>query len=126
MITVFAVMFNSCSSDDDDAPVLGAKVNVKVVNALGIELENRTVYMYKDTVINDDTEPGDANKSAVTNKDGIAEFSLNLTELNILESQTNLYFTVFYTLDDNSYPAPEVGLTIKRNETKDITLVIPV
>lgn len=117
--------FTSCSDDDDDAPFLGAKVNVTVKNLLGIPQKGTTVYMYKDDKPTSSTRPGDAKKEVVANDEGLAGFSLNLTELNILESQTTLYFAAFYTIGDSTYLAGTEGITVKRDDTKNITLTIP-
>lgn len=125
LIVATAVGFSSCSDDDDDPSFLGANVTVKVTNALGIVQSGKTVYMYKDTPVTEATVPGDAKKMAITDDNGIAKFSLNLTELNVLESQTNLYFAVFYTLGDKTAVAGTEGITIKRNESKELEIKIP-
>ncbi len=118
--------FSSCSDDDDDdAPFLGAKVNVTVKNLLGNLQKGETVYLYKDSEPTQSTTPGDAKKQVVTNENGVAEFSLNLTELNILESQTTLYFAVFYKVGDETLLKGSEGVTVKRGDAKNVTIDIP-
>ncbi|PXV69007.1 hypothetical protein CLV62_101274 [Dysgonomonas alginatilytica] len=124
LVVAAAFGFSSCG-DDDDPSFLGANVTVKVTNALGVVQSGKTVYMYKDSPVTEATVPGDAKKMAVTDDNGIAKFSLNLTELNILESQTNLYFAVFYTLADKTAVAGTEGVTVKRNESKELEIKIP-
>ncbi len=123
-LSLFAVLtFISCNSDDNDDPsFLGAKVNVTVKNSLGELQKGTTVYMFKDA--SGDTPDG-AKKQVVTNENGIAIFDLNLTELNILESQTSLYFVVFYQIGDETFKAGSEGVTVKRNETRSLEITIP-
>ncbi len=127
LLLVFAVTgFTSCGDDDDDdASFLGANVEVTVTNALGMVQSGKTVYLYKDTPVTSSTIPGDAKKMIVTDANGVAKFSLNLTELNILESQTTLYFAVFYTVGSETLVAGSTGVTVKRNESKKIEVKIP-
>ncbi len=124
---VIALMagFTSCNDDDDDAPVLGANVKVTVENFLTLNQDNVTVYMF-DKEVNDNTKKSDAKKSVVTNNNGVADFDINFTQLNILESQTTLYFAVFYTIGDEDYVAGSSGITVKRNESYNVTVRIPV
>ena len=117
--------FCSCGDDEDDPDFLGADVEVTVTNALGVAQTGKTVYLYKDTPVTSSTVPGDAKKMLVTDDNGVVKFSLNLTELNILESQTSLYFAVFYTLEGKTLVAGSAGVTVKRNESKKIEVKIP-
>lgn len=119
------VGFTSCGDDEDDPSFLGANAEVTVTNALGVVQAGKTVYLYKDTPVTSSTVPGDAKKMVITDDKGVAKFSLNLTELNILESQTTLYFAVFYTVGDETLVAGSSGVTVKRNESKKLELKIP-
>lgn len=125
---VVAVMigFASCGDDDDNPSFLGANVAVTVTNALGVPQAGKTVYLYKDTPVTSETVPGDAKKMVVTDDNGVAKFSLNLTELDILESQSTLYFAVFYTVGSETLVAGSSGITVKRNEAKKLDLKIPI
>ncbi|MCD7973086.1 MAG: hypothetical protein LUG18_10570 [Candidatus Azobacteroides sp.] len=124
LLVAVVVGFTSCDSDDDDAPWLGAYVKVNVKNALGVEKEGVTVYMFKNAVT-DDTNTADASKQVVTDANGIASFELNFTELNITDSQTTLYFAVFYTDGDKQWVGGTQGITVKRNETATVDITIP-
>ena len=116
-------MFSSCKKDD--TPVLGAVVKVTVKNYLGVDQTGTTVYMYKDQEVNSSTKPSDAKKQIITDGNGVATFELNFTELSIIESQTTLYFGVFYGSGDDAKVAGSTGITIKRNETKNLEITIP-
>lgn len=120
--------FNSCSDDDDDAPFLGALVDVTVKDILGNPYKGGTVYMFKNLDPNEDTDKGSANKTEKTNNDGLAKFNLNLTELNITESETPLYFAVYYTGADGDIVVKAGGgsITVKRDDEKKLTITIPV
>lgn len=121
-------IISSCTScsKDKDAPVLGAKIEVTVKNWPGSTRKDVSVYMYKDEKVTEKTKVSDAKKVVVTNDKGVATFDLNFTELNILESQTTLYFAVFYKgVGDIELVAGSVGVTVKRGETKNVDLTIP-
>lgn len=121
------VFITACSSDDDDAPFLGASVKVTVKNVVGVTQKDIKVYMFKNLEPDDSTDPSAASKVEATNADGIANFKLNLTELNIIESETDLYFAVYYQVgDDVVLKAGDGSLRVKRNEDKSIDIVIPI
>lgn len=121
------VFITACSSDDDDAPFLGASVKVTVKNVVGVTQKDIKVYMFKNLEPDDSTDPSAASKVEATNADGVANFKLNLTELNIIESETDLYFAVYYQVgDDVVLKAGDGSLTVKRNEDKSIDIVIPI
>ncbi|SCD21647.1 hypothetical protein PSM36_2852 [Proteiniphilum saccharofermentans] len=116
--------FISCG--DDDAPVLGAKVQVTVKNMAGTAQTNTTVYLYKNTEIDGSTKSTDADKYVVTDENGIATFNLNFTELNILEFETTLSFAVFYEVGEVEFVAPgSTSVTVKRNDEKEVDITIP-
>jgi hypothetical protein len=117
--------FISC--EDDDAPVLGANVQVTVKNLIGTAQTNTTVYLYKDTEVNSSTKSADADKHVVTGENGIATFNLNFTELNIFESETTLSFAVFYEVGGVEFVAPgSTSVTVKRNDEKEVDIIIPI
>jgi len=120
--------FSSCSDDDDEAPFLGAYVEVTVKDILGNPYKEGTVYMFKDVDPNEDTDRGSASDSEKTDTDGIARFKLNLTELNITESKTDLYFAVYYSNDNGDFvvKAGDGAVTVKRNDEKKLTITVPV
>jgi len=126
LIVGLTLGFISCG-DDDNAPILGANVKVTVQNIAGVAQEDVEVYMFKELKPEESTDPGSASKKEVTNADGVAYFKLNLTELNITESKTNLYFAVYYRVgDDLIFKAGDESVTVKRDEEKAITLTIPI
>ena len=119
-------VFYSCNSDDD-APLLGAKIEVAVKNSSGIRQKNIKVYMFKNLEPDDSVDPRLAPRMETTDVRGIASFKLNLAELSLTESDTNLYFAVFYEAgDDLILKAGDGSLIVKRNEEKDISIVIPI
>ncbi|MDR2010592.1 MAG: hypothetical protein LBQ22_08940 [Bacteroidales bacterium] len=124
--TIIALLsiLSSCNKNDD-APTLGADVKVTVVNSLGEVQDGVTVYMYKDQEVTNSTKISDAKKQVITDSNGVADFYLSFTELNILESQTSLYFAVFYSLGTENRVAGSVGVTVKRDDVKNLTLEIP-
>lgn len=127
IIILISIGFMSCGNDDDDAPALGANVQVTVKNLIGTIQPNTTVYLYKDTEVDSSTKSTDADKHVVTNEDGVASFSLNFTELNIFESKTTLSFAVFYEVGGVEFIAPgSESVTVKRNDEKTLNLTIPI
>lgn len=117
-------LFSCSDDDDDDAPFLGAQVTVNVENVLGGDKAGKTVYMFKNREVTGTTTPESASKMVVTNSEGKAVFDLNFTELSILESQTTLYFAVFYTTGDESKIAGSTGVTVKRGDVKEVHLEV--
>ncbi len=127
IIAMTSIGFMSCGNDDGDAPILGANVKVTVKNLAGIVQKDVEVYMFKDLKPEESTDPGSASKKELTNQDGAAYFKLNLTQLNITESKTNLYFAVYYRIGDNVvFKAGDQSVTVKRNDEKNIDLIIPI
>jgi hypothetical protein len=127
IIALVSIGFMSCGNDDDDAPILGANVQVIVKNMIGTPQTNTTVYLYKDTEISSSTESSKANKHIMTDENGVATFNLNFTELNIFEAKTSLSFAVFYKVGDAEFVAPgSTSITVKRNDEKKIELIIPI
>ena len=116
-------LLSSCKKDE---PILGANVKVTVKNYLGIVQKGTTVYMYKDHEPNNNTRPSEAKQQVITDDNGVAEFRLNFANLDIFESQTSLYFAVFYTNNDGeTRVAGSTGVTVKRDESKNLDLTIP-
>lgn len=124
LILSLIVGFTACG-DDDDAPFLGATVNVTVKDLLKQPVTGQEVYMYKNDKPTDDAKPADALMTVITNDQGIAKFDLNLTQLNITESSTNLYLAIFYP-DSEGNPKlfTTEGITVKRNDVKALELDI--
>lgn len=123
---LLTAIFALAACNGDDAPVLGAKVDVTVKNALNAPLSGTTVYLYKDVEPTVATKPQDAYAQVVTDGNGLASFRLNFTQLNILESQTSLYFVVFYTVGTQSFVAGTGAVTVTRNDEKAVSITVPV
>ena len=73
-----------------------ATVDVKVVNRLGVAQSGQTVYMFEA----DDWDasfrtPAHAEKSIVTDEEGMASFNIQGIYLDVLDGQATLYFAVF-------------------------------
>jgi len=119
--------FSSCSDDDDDAPTLGAYVEVTVKDIFGNPYKQGTVYMFKNVDPNEETDKGKADKTEKTDDNGVAKFRLNLTELNITESKTPLFFAVYYTgaNGDIIVKGGEGSVTVKRDDEKKVSITIP-
>ncbi len=116
--------FPSCS-EDDEAPVLGAYVAVTVVNVIGTPQPGMDVYMFENVEPDETTDISTASKKVTTDSNGVAGFKLNLTELNITESQTHLYFAVYYKVGDTFLlKAGDGYITVKRNDEKSVTITI--
>ena len=127
IMSIISIGFMSCGNDDDDAPMLGANVKVTVKNLAGTVQKGVDVYMFKDLKPEESTDPGSSSKKEVTNQDGVTYFKLNLTQLNITESKTNLYFAVYYRIGNTLiFKAGEQSVTVKRNDEKSIELIIPI
>jgi len=112
---------NSC---DKDKPFLGAKVEVSVSNILEQPQKGMTVYMFKDNKITSDTKIADADKQVITNDEGVAIFSLNLLDLNIIESQTSLYFGVFLKIGDEELVYGSAAVTVKKGDEKEVDIKV--
>jgi len=119
LVTTLLLAFSACSKNP-----FGAKVEVKVVNLLNQSIKGKTVYLFKDEITNN-SKPGDAIKQVVTDENGIASFHLIFTELNIFESQTSLYFGVFYTLVEANILAGTTAITVQRGDEKRLEIKIP-
>ena len=109
----------ACSKDP-----LGATVEVEVVNLFNAPVKGVTVYLFKDE-FSLHSKPADAKKQVVTNNNGIASFHLNLLQLNIFESETSLYFAVFYKLGGVDFQAGSSAITVQKGAVKSVLLKVP-
>jgi predicted small secreted protein len=120
MTSLFFVL-SACSKDNAG---LGANVEVKVTNLLNQPQKGKFVYLFMNEMP-DKPKPADAKKQATTDDSGVAFFRLNLTELKIFESQTSLYFGVFYTVLGQEFLAGSNAVTVQRSDVKKIDVKIP-
>lgn len=116
-LALVVAMFCSCG-------LTATKATVSVtVTKLGIPQSGVIVYMYDadEWVALDLLLPSAASKEVVTDKDGIADFNLSTLDLDVIDSQTTVYFAVFDDLGDvRGYTAA----TVKKggNERAEIKL----
>lgn len=117
--------FNSCNSDDDDAPAIQSYVNVTVKNLAGELKPETNVYLFKNTRPVQTTNPTTAIQMEKTNTNGVAGFTINLNELEITETQTPLYFAVFYRLGtENLIFTAEEPVYVRRDETRSTEIEV--
>lgn len=114
----------SCRKDNDDFSINNknetAQVNVKVLKN-GKLVNGSTVYLFKSGPSSGFFSPFYSNRSSIT-EDGVAVFDLkNTFDLEVINSQTTLYFAVF---DNNKNLLGYSGVTIRKGETKTITINI--
>lgn len=121
-ITSIALLFtafnSSCEKDEDN---VSSYAEIKILEN-GERQSGVTVYMFSENKDPNSNlfQPHAADKSVVTESDGVAKFDLQETfDLDIIDTQTTLYFGVF-DQDDNTLGY--TGLTIKKNETKSATI----
>lgn len=118
--TLFSVV--SCRKDGDGISIntkTTSQVNVKVLKN-GRPSNGTTVYLFdaKRGPHSSFFTPFHSFKSVVT-ENGIAPFEFKKIDLNVIDSQTTFYFAVF---DENEELLAYQGVTIKKGETKTITI----
>lgn len=109
-LALVMTMFCSCG-----LTATKATVSVTVKNQLNIPQPGVIVYMYDadEWVALDLLLPSAASKEVVTDKDGIADFNLSTLDLDVIDSQTTVYFAVFDDLGDvRGYTA----VTVKKGD----------
>lgn len=121
ILTIIFMMFSSCSKDDDVSGDSGAIVEV-TVKYKGVKQKNYPVNMF-------DVKKGPsskfftnffADKTVVTNNNGIAIFKLqDVYDLDAISNQTTLYFAVF-SKQGNAHTA----VTIEKGETKSVIIIL--
>ncbi|MCD7977801.1 MAG: hypothetical protein LUG51_11840 [Tannerellaceae bacterium] len=121
----FALGFSACNDDDDDAPAGGARVEVTVKDYDGDEQEGVTVYMYIDEPDKSRYTKENADKKAVTDDDGKAVFILDSRDLDLYDTDTHLYFAVFYRVGGDDEIEGTTAITIQRDDNKKVELKVP-
>lgn len=126
-IALLSIIFISYSCKEVHTPssIKRAKAYVHVNNLQGMPQSEMKVFMFRSKV-DSETTPETAVMSAVSGKNGVAEFDIDLTAMNIFESQTTLSFAVFYIIEDDYYIAYSSGMTIKEGEEKNSEITIPI
>lgn len=112
-VSIPLILFTSCSDDEDDTKTVNsyAKITVKQEGKVKSGI---TVYMFK-TEESSFFTPFYADKKVITESNGTATFNLQeVYDLNIIDSQTTLYFGVF----NDKTILGKTALTIKKGQTK--------
>ncbi|MBO7596956.1 MAG: hypothetical protein J6T70_07930 [Bacteroidales bacterium] len=128
LLTLMCAMtiFVSCGDDDDDFTNDNAKAYVNItVQSGGKPQSGITVYMF-------DSQTAKAigfstlhsRKSVATGSDGVARFELGDMDLDIIDSQTTLYFVTFTKDGTGKEYQNQAAITIKKGETKSATINI--
>ena len=117
-LALVMTMFCSCG-----LTATKATVSITVKNQLGIKQPGVVVYMYDadEWTALDLLLPSVASKRVVTNDEGIADFNLSTMDLDVIDSQTTVYFAVFDAYDNvRGYTA----VTVKKGDNlhKDLVL----
>ena len=115
LVSTFIIFLSSCTKDT------AATVKITVKES-GVEQAGITVYMFDSNQAPNTGffEPFFSDKSVVTNSKGVATFNLqDAIDLEIIVSQTTLYFGVF---DDDNSELGRTSLTIVKGETKSATI----
>lgn len=120
LCSTLSISLNSCSEEDDGETNEETYVEITVTenqeNKSGI-----TVYMF-DANSGPDSEfftSFFSRKTVITESNGVATFNLlDVFDLDILDTQTTLYFAVF----DGDEILGQTALTIEKGETKSSTI----
>lgn len=112
--SVLLMSLISCSDDDE----IATRTFVEITVTENLETKSGvTVYMFSD-LKGPDTgffDPFYADKSVITENDGVATFNLQeVFDLDIIDTQTTLYFAVF----ESDIVLGQTALTIEKGETK--------
>lgn len=114
-------LFIGLTSCDKDEDIVGATAKIKVTESGSIK-SGISVCMFSEQKGPSTSffTPFHADKKVITESDGIATFNLQKTfDLEIIDSQTTLYFGVF---DDDDTELGRTAMTIEIGETKSATI----
>ena len=111
-LALVVFMFSSCA-----LTATKATVSVKVTKQ-DVAQPNVVVYMYDADAWTalDLLLPSSASKEVVTNEVGIAHFNLSALDLDVIDSQTTVYFAVF---DDLGNVRGYLPVTVKKGDNLD-------
>ena len=114
VVVVSAILMTSCVTKEQ------ATVNVKVTSTLGKAVSGETVYQFDQTTKDAHglTTKMFANATAVTDENGVAEFSLKTLDFGVNDRVT-LYFV---TYDSKGNVNGQAAATVKKGETKEVSL----
>lgn len=117
--TLILLSLVSCKKDEEESVNTYAKITVL---KSGQSQAGVTVYMFDDHEGPNTSffEPLFAEKSVVTESNGVATFLLLPTfDLNVIDPQTTLYYGVF---DENDNVLGSAAITIQEGQTKSATI----
>ena len=114
VVVVSAILMTSCVTKEQ------ATVNVKVTSTLGKAVSGEIVYQFDQTTKDAHglTTKMFANATAVTDENGVAEFSLKTLDFGVNDRVT-LYFV---TYDSKGNVNGQAAATVKKGETKEVSL----
>ena len=114
VVVASAVLMTSCVTKEK------ATVNVKVTTVLGSAVSGETVYQFSQTTkdVHGLTTKMFADATAVTDADGIAEFSLKSLDFGV-DDRVTLYYV---TYDNKGNVNGEAAVTVKKGESKEVSL----
>lgn len=119
-VSLAVISFTSCDSDDTEKETTVSIANVKVTEN-GEAKPGVTVYMFnsKKGPSTGFFTPLHSDKKVVTETNGVASFNLQeVYDLNIIDSQTTLYFGVF----NGEALLGNTAITIKKGEAKTVNI----
>lgn len=119
LFAMISVLMVSCNRDNDDQEKTETLISVKVQKN-GTAQSGVTVYMFDESSNKVGFfKPFFAKKSVVTDDNGVATFRLQeVFDLNVISSQTTLYFGVF----ENDTVLGRTGTTVDKGKNKTITI----
>ena len=119
LTAVFGLSLNSCNPFTDSKAI----VNVKVTKA-GVPQADITVYMFTSSTWNKQEKqlPTYSSKQIITDSECIAVFDLATMDLELTETQSTFFFATFS--EDGKKITGQTACTIKKGETKDLTIDI--
>ncbi len=122
-LIVLSLLLVRCSDDSSD---IGAEVRVKVVNALDAPVIGTTVYMFREVLLRTEADLEDALETRTTDRDGNIDFVINFHEMEVVEGETEFYFTVFYSVYEDSFFENSEGVTVRAGDRKELTIRLPI
>ncbi len=114
VVATSAILMTGCATKEQ------ATVHVKVTTALGAAVSGETVYQFDQTTkdVHGLTTKMFAEATAVTDSEGVAEFSLKSLDFGV-DDRVTLYYV---TYDNKGSINGQTAVTVKKGESKDLTL----
>ena len=114
VVATSAILMTGCVTKEQ------ATVHVKVTTALGAAVSGETVYQFDQTTKDAHglTTKMFAKATAVTDAEGVAEFSLNSLDFGV-DDRVTLYYV---TYDNEGNINGQTAVTVKKGENKEVSL----